>query len=340
MNNLIKIVSNFKKARILVVGDLILDEFIWGKAQRLSPEAPVPVVRAERRSFMPGGACNVASNITSLGGKSTLTGLVGKDSLADTLFRELKKRKIDTKGIIADKKRQTILKTRIIAQHQQVVRVDWEDVDGLGEDSVKKLSDFIKNNLEKFDAIIIEDYGKGVITKDLLKSIKVFSRGKKIITVDPKEEHFSLYKDLEITAITPNRSEAENAIRDIKIRDVENKLHIYSDKILTNSDIDKAGRELLRFLNSKSVLITLGERGMQLFMKDKDKSVNIPTVARDVFDVSGAGDTVIAVFTLALASGAKMLEAAHLANFAAGIVVGKIGTATVTPKELIERIKE
>jgi D-beta-D-heptose 7-phosphate kinase/D-beta-D-heptose 1-phosphate adenosyltransferase len=339
MNRLVKIISNFKKANILIVGDLILDEFIWGRAQRISPEAPVPVVWAERRGYIPGGACNVANNITSLGAKATLAGVVGKDTFSEILFKELRKRKINTKGIIIDRKRQTILKTRIIAQHQQVVRVDWEQTEQLSSHTRAKILNFIKNNLERFDAIIIEDYGKGVITKELLKNIKIYTKGKKIITVDPKEEHFSLYKDLDITAITPNRSETENAIRDIKIRDVDNKLRIYSDKLSTEEDINRAGRELLRYLNSKAVLITLGDCGMRLFQENRKKPVSIPTVAKDVFDVSGAGDTVIAVFTLALTSQAGMLEAAHLSNYAAGIVVGKIGTATVSQKELKERIK-
>ncbi|MFH1655374.1 MAG: D-glycero-beta-D-manno-heptose-7-phosphate kinase [Candidatus Omnitrophota bacterium] len=339
MKKLLRIISRFKKSNILVIGDLILDEFIWGKAQRLSPEAPVPVVWAQEKSFIPGGACNVASNITSLGSKVTLSGVVGKDTLADTLFSELNKRKIGTKGIVVDKKRATISKTRVIAQHQQVVRVDWEDIKAVSSSAQSKILNFIKNNLDKFDAIIIEDYGKGVITKELLVKIKICASGKKIITVDPKEEHFSMYKDLDATAITPNRSEAENAIRNIKISDVDNKLHIFSDKLRTDGDIKKAGRELLKYFNSKAVLITLGESGMRLFQKGKDKPVSISTVAKDVFDVSGAGDTVIAVFTLALASGATMLEAAYLANYAAGIVVGKIGTATVSQKELIKRIR-
>jgi D-beta-D-heptose 7-phosphate kinase/D-beta-D-heptose 1-phosphate adenosyltransferase len=340
MNHLIKLVHNFKKAKILVIGDLILDEFIWGKASRLSPEAPVPVVKAEEREYIPGGACNVSSNITSLGAKSTLLGVVGKDRRAEFLFAELKKRKIDSKAIVVDTKRRTILKTRVVVQRQQVVRVDWEQTDEIKKETLSKIESFIKNNLNKFDAIIIEDYGKGVISENLLKYIRDAAAGKKIITVDPKEEHFNMYRDLGITAITPNRSEAENAIRDIKIRDSQNRLHIYSDKLRTASDIDRAGKELLKYLNSKAVLITLGECGMQLFTKDKSKSINIPTVAREVFDVSGAGDTVIAVFTLALASGANLLEAAHLANYAAGIVVGKIGTATVSPKELLERLKK
>lgn len=340
MKNLIKIIHKFKKARILVIGDLILDEFIWGAAERISPEAPVPVVWAKKRNFIPGGACNVANNITSLGAKATLVGLIGKDDLAKTLLSELRKRRINTSGIVSDNKRPTILKTRVIAGHQQVVRVDWEETEKLSAAIIKRLSNYIKNNLKNFDAIVIEDYGKGVITGELIKSIKGFVQGKKIITVDPKEEHFSLYKDLDITAITPNRSEAENAIRNIKISDTKNSLDIYSDKLSSNRELEKAGRELLRYLNSKAVLITLGEHGMRLFEDKKKKSVEIPTVARDVFDVSGAGDTVIAVFTLALACGSTLLEAAHLANYAAGIVVGKMGTATVNQKELTERIKK
>jgi len=340
MEKLAKIISKFKKTKILIVGDLILDEFIWGKAQRLSPEAPVPVVWAEKRSYLPGGACNVASNITSLGAKATLAGVVGKDALAQTLFSVLKKRKIDVKGIAVDKKRSTISKTRVIAQHQQVVRVDWEDLNEVSSSAMNKILSFIKNNLDKFDAVIIEDYGKGVITKELLKRIKTYASGKTVITVDPKEEHFSMYKDLNATAITPNRSEAENAIRNIKISDVNNKLHIFSDKLRTDNQIKKAGKELLKYFNSNAVLITLGENGMRLFRKGKEKPISISTVAKDIYDVSGAGDTVISVFTLALASGATMFEAAHLANYAAGIVVGKIGTATVNQKELIKRIKK
>jgi len=338
MNKLRKIISNFKNASILLVGDLILDEYIFGNVDRISPEAPVPVVWAKKRSYMPGGACNVASNISSLGAKVSILGIVGEDSNAEILFSELESRNIDTSGILKDPKRPTTLKTRIVAQNQQVVRVDWEDSNSVYDPLTADIAFFIKKKLDNFDAIIIEDYGKGVITSVLLERISCFaSRKKKIITVDPKEDHFSMYKNLNITAITPNRKEAENAIRNIKIADKDNKLKSKSDKLRTEKDIVTAGRDLLKYLGSQAVLITLGEEGMRLFQK-KGTGTPIPTVAQEVFDVSGAGDTVIATFSLALASGANMLEAAYISNYAAGVVVGKIGVATTTQKELLKRI--
>lgn len=338
MRDFRKIISNFKNARILVVGDLILDEFIYGSVERISPEAPVPVVWANKRRYMPGGACNVASNITSLGASASLVGVVGRDNYAKQLFSELKKRRIKTEGIFADKKRHTILKTRIIGGHQQIVRVDWEDRELVANHFGKKMADFIAQNLKNFDCLIIEDYGKGVISKELLKAISSANKQNKIITVDPKEDHFALYRDLKISAITPNRKEAENAIRNIKISDSKNKLEIYQDRLKTSRDIDLAGRELLKYLGSKAVLITLGEQGMRLFEKSK-KPFHIDTVAQEVFDVSGAGDTVIAALTLALASGADLEEAAMVANFAAGVVVGKMGVATCSAKELSASIQ-
>ncbi len=337
MKNFKQIISNFKKARILIVGDLILDEFIYGSVERISPEAPVPVVWANKREYLPGGACNVASNIASLGAAVSLVGVVGKDNYAKQLFSELEKRKINTDGIFEDSKRHTILKTRIIGGHQQIVRLDWEDADSIPGTISKKMSDYISRNLKDFDCLIIEDYGKGVITKELLNSIRQANTSNKTITVDPKEDHFALYKDLKISAITPNRKEAENAIRNIKISDSANKLKIYHDRLATSKDIDLAGAELLKYLGSKAVLITLGESGMRLFEKGK-KPFHIDTVAQEVFDVSGAGDTAIATLTLALASGATIQEAAVISNFAAGIVVGKMGVATVSPEELLNSI--
>ncbi len=337
MSDLKRIIANFKKAKILVVGDLILDEFIYGDVERISPEAPVPVVRANKRKFMPGGACNVASNIASLGATVSLVGAVGKDNYSDILFLELKKRKIRTDGIFQDNKRHTILKTRIIGGHQQIVRLDWEDTDSIPAYLSKKMADYISRHLKDFDCLIIEDYGKGVVTKELLNCIRMANKQNKPITVDPKEDHFALYKDLKISAITPNRKEAENAIRNIKISDANNKLKIYHDRLQNSKDIDLAGAELLKYLGSKAVLLTLGESGMRLFEKAK-KPFHIDTVAREVFDVSGAGDTVIATFTLALASGATFEQAAVISNFAAGIVVGKMGVATASPEELLNSI--
>lgn len=338
MNNFKNIISKFNKARILVVGDLILDQYIFGTVERVSPEAPVPVVWANKRTYVPGGAANVANNIRALDGGVSLLGVTGFDKHAEILLEELKKRKIDTKGIFCESGRYTTLKTRVIAAHQQVVRVDWEHRDSLSKELNQKFIKFLKNNINDFDAVVIEDYGKGVINETLLKELKSITRNnKKIVTVDPKEEHFGYYSGL--TTITPNRKELENAVRDLKIKDNANKFKINSDRLFTEKDINIAAKEILEYLGLESILVTLGEHGMRLFEKN-NRITHIPTVAQEVFDVSGAGDTVISAFTLALASGANKAEAAYLANFAAGIVVGKLGTAVTTRKELLERINQ
>lgn len=337
MDNLKNIIRKLNKARILVIGDLILDQYIWGSADRISPEAPVPVVWANKRTYVPGGAANVANNISALDGRVCLAGIIGKDNQAAILLSGLKKRNINTKGIVVEPKRQTTLKTRVIVGHQQVVRVDWEDRIAVSRDSNARLVKFITNNIDNFDAIIIEDYGKGVINPIVLgELLGLAHKYKKIINIDPKEEHFQYYAGA--TSITPNRKELENAIRNLKIKDTANKFKINSDRLFTDKDIDSAARQILKYLNLESILVTLGEHGMRLFEKT-GRITHIPTVAQEVFDVSGAGDTVIAVFTLALASGATKLEAAHIANFAAGIVVGKLGTAVTSRKELLERIR-
>jgi len=337
MKNLKTIIRRFNKANILVIGDLILDEYIWGNVERISPEAPVPVVWANRRTYEPGGAANVANNIRSLDGKVYLLGVTGKDKNRGVLLSELKKRKIPIEGIFIESLRHTTLKTRIIAGHQQVVRVDWEHTEALSKALNEKILRFIQKNINKFDAIIIEDYGKGVINMHLLEElISLACVHKKIITVDPKEEHFQYYRG--VSSITPNRKELENAIRNLKIKDTTNRFKINSDRLFTDRQIDSAAKEILSYLDLESLLLTLGEYGMRLFEKN-GRITNIPTVAQEVFDVSGAGDTVIATFTLGLCAGASQLEAAHIANYAAGIVVGKIGTATTTRKELTERLK-
>ncbi|MCM8771047.1 MAG: D-glycero-beta-D-manno-heptose-7-phosphate kinase [Candidatus Omnitrophica bacterium] len=337
MRNLIKIIRKFSQGNILVIGDLILDEFIWGDVERISPEAPVPVVWAKKRSYMPGGAANVAHNIRSLGGKVSIVGVVGNDANAHTLISELKKKNIETKNILIEQRRHTTLKTRIIAGHQQVVRVDWEHREVIKDSLNERIINFVKSNIRRFDAIIIEDYGKGLINPVLLSEIIECARqNQKIITVDPKEEHFIYYQA--VTCITPNRKEAENAIRNIKIKDMENRFKLNFDKLANRRDIEVAGKEIMQYLNLESLLITLGEQGMCLFEKN-GRITHIPTVAQEVFDVSGAGDTVIGTFTLALSVGADKLEAAQIANFAAGIVVGKIGVAVTNQKELTQRIR-
>ncbi len=336
MKNLKTIIKCFNKAKVLVVGDLILDEYIWGNVERISPEAPVPVVWANKRTYVPGGAANVANNIRSLDAEVCLVGVTGGDKFTDVLLGELKKRKIDTKGIFSQAQRHTTLKTRIIAGHQQVVRVDWEHTDPLPKNLNERIIKFLQKNIDKYDAVIIEDYGKGVINLHLLEELISLAHSyKKIITVDPKEENFQYYKG--VTSITPNRRELENAIRNLKIKDTKNRFKINNDKLFTDNDIDSAARQILEYLELESILVTLGEHGMKLFEKN-GRSTHIPTVAQEVFDVSGAGDTVIGSFTLGLCCQATKLEAAHIANFAAGIVVGKVGTAVTTRRELIERL--
>ena len=316
------IISNFKNANVLVIGDLILDEFIWGDVSRISPEAPVPVVWVKRESFMPGGASNVANNLRSLGARTSLAGVIGDDERGAILKGELEQKGIDTSGIMIDESRPTTLKTRVVAQHQQVVRIDKEKVDALSDVLISRIINYTKESIEKIDAIVIEDYGKGVITPKLLKQIVPLAKAhKKIISVDPKEEHLKYYQG--ITLITPNNNEASKAVG-FEIKD--------------NATLKKAGAAILKKFKCKIALITLGENGMAVFQKDKPMK-HIPTVAQEVFDVSGAGDTVIACYTLALAAGADSVQAAHISNCAAGIVVGKVGIAVVTPDELINRIK-
>ncbi|MBU1148089.1 MAG: D-glycero-beta-D-manno-heptose-7-phosphate kinase [Candidatus Omnitrophica bacterium] len=317
-----KIISKFSKANVLVIGDLILDEFLWGDVSRISPEAPVPVVRVKSESFMPGGAANVANNIHALGGKVYLAGVVGMDERGRILTSELAKKDMDVGGIVIDSERPTTLKTRIIAHHQQVVRIDKEKMDGLSIGLIGQIIDYVKEIIDEIDAIIIEDYGKGVVTPRLLQEVlRLARRHKKIVTVDPKEEHFHYYKG--VSAITPNHHEAAQAVG-IKAKDADS--------------IARIGKALLNKLKCEAVLMTRGEDGMQLFEKN-GRVTHIPTFAQDVFDVSGAGDTVIGTFTLALASGASMIDAARISNTAAGIVVGKVGIAVATQEEILSRMK-
>jgi rfaE bifunctional protein kinase chain/domain len=318
-----KAVSGFKDKKILVLGDLILDEFVWGRVSRISPEAPVPVVWVKNESFMPGGASNVANNINSLGGKSYMVGVVGADERAGILRGELEHRGVNINGVFSDPHRPTVLKTRVIAHQQQVVRIDKEKVEPIRDSIMKKVAGFVEDVIDEMDGIIVEDYGKGLITPKLLnKIVPLARRKKKIIAVDPKEDHFSYYKG--VTAVTPNEKEASRAVGfDIK------------DK----ASLKKAGTELLKKLKSRIALITMGEEGMMVFEQGKLPR-KIETIAQEVYDVSGAGDTVAASFTLALLAGANTIQAAHIANCAAGIVVGKVGIAVVTREEVIDRIKE
>lgn len=324
-DRLLEIVEHFPRARVLVVGDFILDEFIWGSVSRISPEAPVPVVSVKRESFVPGGSLNVANNIRTLGGTVTPCGVVGRDLEGRLLVRGMRRLGIDTGGVVLDHARPTTVKTRVIAHSQQVVRVDREKVEPISRLDAKKILQFVRKKIKETDVVVVEDYGKGVIEPFLLTPLLKLTREfEKPVLVDPKEKHFMLYQG--VTAITPNRAEAHGAFETFDAR--------------ANGrpkDLETVGRGLLKRLRSKAVLITLGEEGMALFEMGQP-TARIPTTAREVFDVSGAGDTVIGVFALGLAAGATLKAAAILSNLAAGIVVAKLGTATVEPSEMRQAI--
>ena len=312
-----KIIRGFKDRNILVIGDLILDHYIWGRVNRISPEAPVPVVEVTREEFLLGGAANVAHNIVSLGGKASVIGIDGQDIAGEALMNILRQKGVNCDGIFTEN-RPTTVKTRVIAHNQQVVRFDREDRKYVDGKILKGVLGYINSVLLQYDAIILSDYQKGMISSELIRDIvkKAKPRGM-FIAVDPKVGHFDFYKG--VSLITPNVMEASSG-SNIEIRD---------DRTLL-----RAGKSLMKKLSCKAVLITRGEQGMSLF--EKNKVTHIPTVARKVYDVTGAGDTVISAFTLARASGADMEEAAVIANHAAGIVVAEVGTAVATPEQLLE----
>jgi D-glycero-beta-D-manno-heptose-7-phosphate kinase len=316
-----KTIQSFKHKNILIIGDIILDRYIFGKVNRISPEAPVPVVDVMRESFLLGGAANVANNIIALGGKVTVAGVVGKDRAGGAVRELFAESGISSDGIVEDS-RPTTVKSRVIAHNQQVVRFDREDCRKLEGKSLGLFLKYIKSALFQFDAVIISDYKKGVVTAALVKAVVKLSKQKKtFVAVDPKVGHFHLYKNVSI--ITPNLMEASQG-SGIEIKDEKSLL--------------RAGKALLSRLSCASVLITRGEEGMSLFERDSAKGIkvtNIPTVAVKVFDVTGAGDTVIAAFTLAHAAGASLRDSAIISNHAAGIVVGEVGTAVATPETLL-----
>jgi D-glycero-beta-D-manno-heptose-7-phosphate kinase len=313
------------KTRVLVLGDVMLDQFIWGSVARISPEAPVPVVEFENESFMPGGAANVARNLTSLQVPTEIFGAIGNDLAAAQLKKLLAEQKIGCDGLITNSARHTSVKTRIVAHKQQVVRIDRETRDGLDAKLAGELLSALKAKLKTADAIIVGDYGKGVVTQPLLNEIKSLCRARGVwLSLDPKPVHHLNLSGLSL--ITPNRKETFELAN---LPDETRNANPLADKNLM-----LAAERLLNELRPAVLLITLGELGMLLCQRGQ-KPFHIPTVAQEVFDVSGAGDTVIATFTLAIAAGASPIEAAILSNHAAGIVVGKIGTATTSPEELL-----
>jgi len=321
-----QILAAAQKTRVLVVGDVMLDQFIWGTVARISPEAPVPVVDFSRESFMPGGAANVARNLVSLETPVELFGTIGNDDAGRKLQKILADQNIGCTGLVKSSGRHTSIKTRIVAHQQQVVRIDRETRDGLDGKLTGNLIAEIKSKLPKADAIIVGDYGKGVVTQPLLDEIKTLCRKRGVwLSLDPKPVHHLNLSNLSL--ITPNRKEAFELAN---LTDDTKNENPFADKNLM-----LVAERLLKELRPALLLITLGELGMLLCQRGQ-KPFHIPTVAQEVFDVSGAGDTVIATFTLAIAAGASPIEAAILSNHAAGIVVGKIGTATTSVEELLK----
>lgn len=318
----IDIINKFKNARVLIIGDVMLDKYVWGEVSRISQEAPVQIVNINNETYIPGGAANVANNITSLGAKATIIGLAGSDEAKDILITELKKKNIGTKGIITDSNRPTTTKTRIMSQNQQLIRMDHEKNHSPEPATNEKILNSVKSTIDAHDVVIISDYSKGVVTKELVDTIKDLcsSEGKKII-VDPKPENMHLYSNVSI--ITPNHHEACSFLG-VKEKN-------------GNKCIEESGKKIQKSLNT-DILMTRGSKGMTLFEKGKNPD-NISTKTKEVYDITGAGDTVVAALTLAIASGSDLKTASWISNYAAGVVVGKLGTSTLTKDELVRVIK-
>ena len=316
-------IDRIRQQKILVVGDLMLDQFIWGRVDRISPEAPVPVVQVTRESAYPGGAANVARNLSDFGIATVVSGKIGKDEQGRQLLRLFKESQISTRGILIAAGFSTIQKTRIIARQQQVVRVDKETIRPLEPHDIEKILKDIEKITPDVDAIIIEDYGKGFITQDLVDGILGLAKTHhKIVAADPNPQNPLSWAGA--TLVKPNRHEAFLAAR-----------RPFSED---NEALIELGHELLRNWGIRYLLITLGEEGMILFQHGEEP-YHSPTKAREVYDVSGAGDTAVAFFTAAIAAGLPGPEATEIANHAAGVVVGKLGTATLNPKELAESLQ-
>ncbi|HTS16304.1 MAG TPA: D-glycero-beta-D-manno-heptose-7-phosphate kinase [Verrucomicrobiae bacterium] len=319
------ILSRFPDQRILVVGDVMLDRFLWGKVSRISPEAPVPVVEINRESLFPGGAANVARNLRALGASVSVLGVLGDDGPGEDLRESLDQQGVDTEGLFVDPNRPTTLKTRIVAHSQQIVRFDREKCADLSPQIQRKVLEHFETHLGNVSAVIFEDYAKGLMSQKLLNAMQRLARhARKTTAADPNSRSRLRYSGL--TAVTPNRSEAFVAAG---LPHTEP-----ADDVLRDEALMRVGQILLRTWKPRNLLVTLGEDGMCLFRPGK-KPHHIPTVAQEVFDVSGAGDTVIAALVLALATKADPVDAAEISNHAAGVVVGKVGTATCSPDELI-----
>lgn len=313
-----EILNSFNKVKIAVVGDMMLDEYLIGKVNRISPEAPVPIVNIEEERFVLGGASNVANNLKTLDSQVLVYGVIGNDDNGDKFIRELDSKGIDSIGIVKDNTRPTIIKSRVLSQGQQLLRLDWEKSTNISENIQNKIIENLEKNIEDIDAILLSDYNKGVLTDYVSKKIiEVAKKYNKQIIVDPKPHNFKNY--VGATTMTPNRKEI---------------LDYFGMKEFTSEEeIAEKMKKLKEELDLEYVVLTRSEEGVSLYENEHRR---IPTVARQVFDVTGAGDTFISTFLLAKCAGADLYEAAVIANMASGIVVAKIGTATATREEIVE----
>ncbi len=314
-------IKAFSRLRVIVIGDLMLDEYVWGGVDRISPEAPVPIVSVEKEGFTLGGAGNVINNLVALGASVSAIGTVGTGMAGRMVFEKLSELGVSTEGIIKESDRPTTRKTRIIAASQQVLRIDRETRRQISEQTLKTLSLLLERIVPNADLVIVSDYDKGLVTAELVRRTVACSLKHRILTIaDPKGMDYSKYRQVDL--LTPNRKEAGTAAGML---------------VETHKDLVAAGRKIMQAARLNRLVITCGKDGMVLFDKDDDPFA-IESNARQVFDVSGAGDTVISVLGLGLASGASFRQSAMAANAAAGIVVGKVGTATATPEELIQAL--
>ena len=306
------LLDGFPRTKVAILGDIMLDRYVWGDVNRISPEAPVPIVEVRRESARFGAAANVAENVASLGGRAILVGVVGDDDAGRELLSLLTGRGVDVDRVVTESGRPTTTKLRVIAHSQQVVRADSEVTTDIAGDVEARVLDGLGRAMADSDVLIVSDYGKGVVTRATIAAAISTARDLgKMVCVDPKESHFASY--VGVTAITPNQKEAGAAVG-IRITDEKSLLAV--------------GWELQKRLEARCVLITRGEHGMSLFMSGGE-FVHLSTVAREVFDVTGAGDTVVSALAVALAAGASMEEAAIIANHAAGLVIREVGTASV-----------
>lgn len=320
---LLEIVQNFNKAKILVIGDIMVDYFVYGTVNRISPEAPVPVVNVKNEKLMPGGAANVINNVAKLGAKVYILGVVGNDYNGDILKHLIEKENVDSTGILALDNFKTIIKTRVIAHNQQIVRFDKEDNGKFSRNVYKTLMSKLYEIVDDIDAVIISDYGKGLIDRKFFNDVVNFLRTKnKFIALDPKIDNFKFYKNVSI--LTPNINEASGG-SGVKVKDEKS---LYA-----------ASRALFRKIKPDYLLITRGEEGMSLFYSDKRKE-HLKARAKEVYDVTGAGDTVISTLAVAKSVGADIFDACYIANAAASIAVSQLGTYAVGAPEIIKVLSE